>query len=120
MGLVENRFKRFADAAGQDPAEYMADLVAGGATQKALAKRLECTRQAVGRIARKYEVEFPGCEIDIDAVAEEELGMSFQKYVKKHPDERYVDIAETLGISLSTVKRRVKELGLNRRATVAA
>jgi hypothetical protein len=118
-GLVETKFRDYAKKKRKDPAKYMAELVESGVTQSALADQLGCTRQAVGRIAKKYGVSFPGCEIDIDAVALSKWGSSFDNHVNKNPDQRYVDMAAELGVSLSTFKRRVKQMGINRRTSAA-
>jgi hypothetical protein len=119
MGVVEKKFLGFAKRKRQRPAAYMKSLVEAGATQSELAERLGCTRQAVGRLAKKYGVVFPGCEIDIDAVALDVWGEPFSDYVRGSPEERYEDMAEDLGVSLSTFKRRVKTEGLGRRQSAA-
>lgn len=118
-GLVETKFRAYAKKKRKDPAVYMKELVESGVTQSALADTLGCTRQAIGRIAKKYGVTFPGCEIDIDAVALAKWGESFDDHVQGNPDHRYVDMAADLGISLSTFKRRVKDMGINRRTSAA-
>lgn len=118
-GLVEAKFMKHAARKKKKPAQYMAELVAHGVTQSQLAEKLGCTRQAIGRIAKKYGVSFPGCEIDIDAVAASRWGESFDDYVQNNPDKRYVDLAEELGVSLSTFKRRIKQMGINRRTSAA-
>lgn len=120
MGLIENKFKRFAEVSKKKPEVLMRELIEAGVTQSALAERLDCTRQAIGRIARKWGLEFPGCEIDIEAKAKKIWGMSFEAYIKRYPDERYVDMALELEVSLSTFKRRVKEVGHSRREPTAA
>lgn len=118
-GLVEAKFKEQAASKGKKPAKYMKELVASGVTQSQMAEALGCTRQAIGRIAKKYGVVFPGCEIDIDAVALARWGESFDDHVQSNPDKRYIDMAEELGVSLSTFKRRIKRMGINRRTSAA-
>ena len=115
MGAVEDQFLRHAKRARKTPQQLMQTLVDRGVTQNALATKLNCTRQAIGRLASKYGVEFPGCSIDIEAVAKHIWGESFEDYIANHPDVRYEDMALELGVSLSTFKRRVKKLGLARR-----
>ena len=115
MGFVEDKFEKAARKAKKTPAKYMAGLRDTGVTQKALADKLGCTRQAIGRLADKLGVPFPGCAINIDAVARVVWGIPFAAAITDYPEERYVDMAEELGVSLSTFKRRVKELGLCRR-----
>lgn len=114
MGIVERRFKKRAKKRNMGPKAFMKHLISKGHTQNAVAKWLGCTRQAVGRIAKKYGLVFPGCEIDIEAVACEVWGETFSKHVKTSGD-RYEDMAEQLGVSISTFKRRVKRKGIKRR-----
>ena len=120
MGLIETKFKRFAKNSKKKPEALMKELIEAGVTQRALAERLDCTRQAIGRIARKWGLEFPGCEIDIETKAKKIWGMSFEAYIKRYPNERYADMAVELGVSLSTFKRRVKESSITRRGVTAA
>ena len=116
MGAVEDQFHRHAKKARKTPTQFMQALVEKGVTQSRLASRLNCTRQAIGRLARKYGVAFPGCRINIDAVATQVWGESFDKHMEDNPDVSYEDMAEELQVSLSTFKRRVKQMGLARRS----
>lgn len=120
MGLIETKFKRYAKNSKKKPEAYMKELISAGVTQKALADRLDCTRQAVGRIARKWGLEFPGCEIDIETKARRIWGESFKAHIKNNPDACYADMAMELEVSLSTFKRRVKESSISRRGAAAA
>lgn len=115
-GVIESKFNRYAENAGKEPAQYLAELIEGGVTQSALAARLDCTRQAVGRIAKKFDLRFPGCEIDIDELAQQVWGCTVKQYVKAHPSISYREMADALDVSISTFKRRVRQLGIKRRS----
>lgn len=114
-GVIEKKFRRFAEAAGKTPKQYMSELIEAGVTQSTLAERLDCTRQAVGRIASKYDLFFPGCQLNVDELAEQVWGESLEKHIKSNSGKSYNKMAEELGVSNSTLKRRVRDLGIRRR-----
>lgn len=111
IGKVERKFRAMADAIDMSPGDMLIQLMEEGVTQVQLAEHLECTRQAVAILATRYGLEFPGAKVDIDDVARQVSGASdFQDYIDKFWGElTQTEMADQLGVSLSTLKRRCKE-----------
>lgn len=112
LGKVERKFREFAENIEKDPGELLVQLLEEGVTQTQLAEQMGCTRQAVGVLAKRYGLEFPGAKLDLDDVARQVSGAKdFKDYVKKFWGElTQKQMAEQLGTSLSTIKRRIKAL----------
>ena len=111
-GKVERRLREFAEELEMEPGELLVQLLDEEVTQTALAEKLECTRQAVGVLAKRYGLEFPGAELDLDEIARQVSDASdFEDYVNRYWGAMtQVQMAEQLGASLSTIKRRIKKL----------
>jgi len=120
QGRVERGLRELADAAGKTPGELLRELMEGGITQTALSEALGCTRQAVGVMARRYGLRFIGSRLDLTEVVQRSTdNESFEGFVKEHWGKKtQQEMAETLGISVSTVKRRIKRMGY-KKPTVA-
>ena len=116
LGKVERRFRAHAEASAMTPGDLLLKLLEDGVTQTELSTLLACTRQAVGILASRYGLEFPGAKLDLDAAAESMSNCAdFESYVKTFwvtGQLTQKDISEQLGASLSTIKRRIKSLGL--------
>ena len=112
LGKVERRLREFADELDMEPGELLVQLLEEEVTQTALAEKLECTRQAVGVLAKRYGLEFPGAELDLDETARQVSSASdFEDYVNRYWGQMtQAQMAEQLGASLSTIKRRIKKL----------
>ena len=112
LGKVERRFQEFAETAEMKPGQLLEKLLGEGVTQTQLASELSCTRQAVGVLASRYGLEFPGAKLDLDEAAKASSGAkNFKDYVKKFwGDLTQKQMADQLGASLSTIKRRIKDL----------
>jgi DNA-binding XRE family transcriptional regulator len=95
-----------------EPAALLEQLLEEGVTQVQLANQIGCTRQAVGVLAARHGFEFPGAKVDLDDVVRQVSGHdSFQSYIDTFwGDMTQAEMAEQLGISLSTMKRRCKEI----------
>jgi transcriptional regulator len=117
LGRVEKRFRELADAAGKDPGELLKELLDKGVTQTDLSEALECTRQAVGVMARRYGLEFPGARLDLNEAARQ---VSTQRDFKTFVEHYWglltqEQMAEELGTSVSTLKRRIRKMGIKKR-----
>ena len=112
VGKVERIFRELADKVGMEPAALLEQLLEEGVTQVQLANRIGCTRQAVGVLAARHGLEFPGARVDLDdVVSQVSSAETFQDYVDTFwGDMTQAEMAEQLGISLSTMKRRCKEI----------
>jgi len=112
LGRVEGNFRAMADQISLTPKVLLEKLVLEGVTQKKLSELLVCTRQAVGVLAERYGVEFPGAKLDLDTQVREKTGCrTFATFYKKVGAERtQSQMADELGVSLSTVKRRIYEI----------
>jgi len=113
LGRVERRFRELADRLKLDPGALLQKLLAEGVTQNQIAEQLGCTRQAVGVLGRRYGLVFPGARANLN-VESLRLGYpSFKAYyTSAKEDQSQGQIADSLGVSLSTVKRRAKSLGI--------
>lgn len=113
LGRVERRFRELADQLDMGPGALLLQLLREGVTQNQLAEKLRCTRQAVGVLGRRYGLSFPGARADLDAQAQKLGHESFEIYYKSVVSSlTQGQIADSLGVSLSTVKRRAKTLGI--------
>lgn len=114
LGKVEKKFQEYAESAGYEPGPLLEKLLEEGVTQTQLAEVLKCTRQAVGVLASRYGLEFPGAKLDLDEEAHRVSGAKdFKDYVKKFWGElTQKQMSEQLGASLSTIKRRIKALNI--------
>jgi DNA-binding XRE family transcriptional regulator len=112
LGKVERKFRSFAEEQDTEPGALLVKLLNEGVTQTQLAETIGCTRQAVGVLAGRYGLEFPGAKLDLDVEAKRVSGCrNFKSYVKKFWGElTQKQMAEQLGASLSTIKRRIKDL----------
>lgn len=113
LGKVERRFREFAEAAEMEPGALLEKLLEEGVTQTDLARSLECTRQAVGVLASRYGLEFPGAKLDLDEMVQRTTNAKdFAEYVGLFWGElTQQQMADQLDASLSTIKRRIKMLG---------
>lgn len=113
LGKIEATFVGMAAERGISPRELLQKIVDAGVTQQALADHLECTRPGISVLSKRYGVAFPGRRIPLkDAVADVADGLSFGEYVTQRKSSGLSNskIAKELRISLSTLKRRLKEL----------
>ena len=117
LGRVEKRFRELAEAAGKEPGILLSELMEKGVTQTELSQALECTRQAVGVLARRYGLDFPGARLDLNEAARQ---VSTQRDFKTFVEHYWglltqEQMAEELGTSVSTLKRRIRKLGIKKR-----
>lgn len=112
VGKVERTFGALADKVNMEPAALLEQLLEEGVTQVQLAEQIGCTRQAVGVLAARHGLEFPGAKVDLDdVVSQVSTATNFQEYIDMFwGDMTQAEMAEQLGISLSTMKRRCKEI----------
>ncbi len=112
LGKVERKFRAFAEELNMEPGPLLEKLLGEGVTQTQLAEQIGCTRQAVGVLAGRYGLEFPGAKLDLDEESRRVSGATnFADYVKKFWGElTQKQMATQLGASLSTIKRRIKAL----------
>ena len=113
MGKVERRFQSLAEKAGMPPGEFLRKLIQDGVTQTELSEKLLCTRQAVAVLAGRYGLEFPGARIDIDeAVQQTSTCLNLEQFLTVFWGQMtQEEMASHLGVSLSTLKRRIREMG---------
>jgi hypothetical protein len=112
-GRVERALRLQAELHETTPGEFLRDLVAKGANQTQVSSLLGCSRQAVGYAAMRHGVAFPGIKLDLDSAvhAEDPSCKTFDQYIEKYWQKLGVtqnQIAAKFGLSLSTVRRRVK------------
>jgi len=116
LGKVERRFRAHAAEADVTPGDLLVSLLDQGVTQTELANLLGCTRQAVGILASRYGLGFPGAKLDLDTAAQEASNcQDFQHYVQEFWVSGALtqkEISKQLGASLSTIKRRIKALNI--------
>lgn len=112
VGKVERVFRALAEKVGMLPGQLLEQLLEEGVTQVQLADQIGCTRQAVGVLAARHDRVFPGAKVDLDdLVRRVSAAKNFQAYVNLFWGEMtQAEMAEQLGISLSTMKRRCKEI----------
>lgn len=112
VGKVERIFRALAEKVGMLPVQLLEQLLEEGVTQVQLADQIGCTRQAVGVLAARHDRVFPGAKVDLDDLVRRVSDThDFQTYVDTFWGEMtQAEMAEQLGISLSTMKRRCKEI----------
>lgn len=115
IGKVERRFREMAEDVELTPGELLQALIDEGVTQTKLAEIIDCTRQAVGILGQRYGLDFPGARADLDeSVRQHTTCEDFTEYVEMYGGSiSQKSMAEMLGTSLSTLKRRIKVLGLD-------
>lgn len=111
-GRVERALRLKADDLGMTPKKLLQTLISEGVTQRQIAEELGCTRQAVSIMAERHGVGFPGARYDLDEAAKRvSEAKNFRQFVKMFWGEfTQKQMAEMLGTSSSTVKRRIREL----------
>lgn len=112
IGKVERIFCSLARKVEMSPAQLIEQLLDEGVTQSQLAAQIGCTRQAVGVLASRHGRVFPGARVNLDDIARQVSGSKdFQGYIDVFwGDMTQAEMADQLGISLSTMKRRCKEI----------
>lgn len=115
IGRVEKAFRLMAAGMDLEPQGLLAKLIEEGVTQSEIAEQLNCTRQAVGILADRYNCEFPGARIDENDVSKSAAGMSFQRYIRIYGKTKsQAEMARELNISLSTLRRRLHKRGIEK------
>lgn len=112
VGKVERIFCALAEKVGMLPAQLLEQLLDEGVTQVQLAEQIGCTRQAVGVLAARHNRVFPGAKVDLDDLVRQVSDADgFQDYIDTYWGEMtQAEMSDQLGISLSTMKRRCKEI----------
>jgi transcriptional regulator with XRE-family HTH domain len=111
LGRVERTFRAMAEELGFQPGEFLQALLAENCTQAQLAQRIGCTRQAVGILASRYGLEFPGARMDFDHEATRFGATDFSHYVEIFGDKlTQREMAAEIGTSLSTIKRLIRKV----------
>lgn len=111
LGKVERKLRSLAKAVEKEPGEFLESIINDGTSQTEVAEALGCTRQAVAAMASRYGLEFPGVSLDLDDLVTEKGFETFAAYVDQNwGNMTQEEMAEDVGVSLSTLKRRIRTI----------